>query len=291
MKMAQKDYYEVLGVSRDASDKEIKAAYRKLARKFHPDVNKGSAEAEERFKEVAEAFAVLSDKEKRARYDAVGHGAFGGRGGADPFAGFDPRDLDLGFGDMSSLLEQMFGIRGGGRRTVQRRGRDLRAELRVPFLQAVQGGTMEIQLPRGGPGTEAVKVRIPAGVEDGATLRLAGKGQEGPAGAGDAYLTIRVEGHPLFRREGRDLYVEVPVGIVRATLGGGVTVPTLDGQATVQLPAGTASGRKLRLKGKGVPARGGPGNLYAVIRIEPPTTLDDRSRELLEELARHNPNA
>jgi curved DNA-binding protein len=298
--MARKDYYEVLGVGRTASDKEIKAAYRRLARKHHPDVNKGDPKAEERFKDVAEAFAVLSDKEKRARYDAIGSEAFGS--GHDPFAGSDFRDFEVGgFGDISSLLEQLFGLghatgtrRGAGGRARAARepvGRDLRMELRVPFAQAVAGGTVEIGVPRGGRTAERLKVRIPAGTDDGATLRLAGQGEAGAGGAGDAYLVIRVEPHPLFRREGRDLFVDVPLGIARAALGGTVEVPTLEGRATITIPEGTRSGQRFRLKGRGVPAGGGreAGDLFAVVQLEPPKALTPRSRELLEELARIHP--
>ena len=356
-----KDYYEVLGVARDAGEKEIKAAYRKLARKYHPDVNKGDPRAEEKFKEVAEAFAVLSDADKRAKYDRGGHEAFGP--GFDPFAGASSADFDFGMGDLSDLFG-MFGFGGmGGRagagraqpRRRARRGEDLRLELSVPFLQAVEGATLDLRVPRqqtcdacagsgtkpgtgertcpdcggsgrtdqqrgsmrisltcprcggagrlpgdpcprcGGsgrrPAEEPVKVRIPAGVEDGTTLRLRGKGHAGPGGAppGDAYITVRVEPHPILRREGRDLYVDVPVGITRAALGGPVQLPTLDGHATINVPEGTPSGRRLRLRGRGVPAAGGKpaGDLYAVIQIRPPEKLDARARELLEELERH----
>lgn len=295
--MARKDYYEILGVSRTALGKEIKAAYRRLARKYHPDVNKGDKQAEEKFKEVAEAFAVLSDKEKRAKYDHGGHAAFGA--GFDPFAGFDIHDFEFGQGDISSIFE-IFGGRGRGRaraggrsRIRPRRGADLKLELRVPFLQAVNGGTVEIGVPRGGAGAETMSVRLPAGLEDGGTLRLAGRGQAGIHGGppGDAFLTVRVEPHPFFRREGRNLYVDVWIGLARAALGGKSDVPTLDGRATITIPAGTRSGQKLRLKGRGVPAgaKRPVGDLFAVIQIQPPAKLDERSKELLEEFEKLNP--
>ena len=297
--MTRKDYYEILGVSRTATGKEIKAAYRRLARKYHPDVNKGNKQAEEKFKEVAEAFAVLSDKEKRGKYDHGGHEAFGS--GFDPFSGFDMRDFEFGQGDISSIFE-IFGVGGRGRgraragarpRIRPRRGADLKLEMQVPFLQAVSGGTVEIGVPRGGGGPEAMKVRLPAGIEDGGTLRLAGKGQAGIHGgpAGDAFLTLRVQPHPLFRREGRNLVVDVWVGLARAALGGKSDVPTLDGHATITIPEGTRSGQKLRLKGRGVPAGNGKpaGDLFAVIQIQPPAELDERSRELLQEFESLNP--
>jgi curved DNA-binding protein len=288
--MMKKDYYEILGVPRTADAKEVKAAYRKLARKYHPDVNKGDKTAEERFKEVAEAFAVLSDKDKRAKYDRGGHEAFGP--GFDPFAGFDTGQFDAGFGDLSSILEMFgFGARGGqGPRARGRRGGDVRVELRVPFMVAVLGDTVEFAIPRHGK-SETMKVRLPAGTEDGGTLRLAGKGSPGSP-PGDVYLKLRVDPHPTFRREGRNLVSDISIGIARATLGGQVEVGTLNGKATVNIPPGTRSGQKLRLRGRGVPAAAGrpAGDLYVVVQIRPPKDLDPRSRELLEEFDRLNPD-
>jgi DnaJ-class molecular chaperone len=282
----KKDYYDVLGVGRTASDKEIKAAYRRLARKYHPDVNKGDKAAEQRFKEVAEAFAVLSDKEKRARFDRGGHEAFGP--GFDPFAGFDFGKFDAGFGDLSSVFE-MFGLgsrMGGGRPRRAPRGSDLHLETQVSLESAVRGDTLHLVVPRRA-GSERLRVRVPAGIEDGGTLRLAGKGE----GGGDLYLTVHVEPHPHFRREGRDLICDVTVGIARATLGGPVDVQTLDGSATITLPPGTRSGQKLRLRGRGVPGSSDQpaGDLLVVVQIEPPKVLDARSRALMEEFDRLNP--
>ena len=329
----KKDYYEILGVSRDADEKAIKAAYRRLARKYHPDVNKGDKAAEEKFKEVAEAFAVLSDKEKRARYDRGGHAAFGA--GFDPFAGFEASQFDFGSGNLSDLFEMFTGQRGpGGPRGSRgprgrraryggggaiRRGDDLRFETRIGFMDAVRGTTLELSIPRrtacakcggaghihgapcsacGGEGRtareERVKVRIPAGVDDGGTVRLAGRGDAGSGGgpAGDLYLVLKIEPHPGFRREGRNLLCDVPLGLARAALGGTIEVPTLNGPARITVPAGTRSGQKFRLKGKGLPAGKGElaGDLFAVIQIHPPASLDDRSRELLEEFQQLNPD-
>jgi molecular chaperone DnaJ len=349
--VGKKDYYEILGVSRSASDKEIKAAYRKLARKYHPDVNPGDKAAEDKFKEVAEAFAVLSDTEKRAQYDRGGHEAFGP--GFDPFAGFDFRTAGFGLGDLSDILG-MFGADLGGSRPSPRRGDDLQVEVRIPFQDAVTGTTLELTLPRRGacsacggggvqsgsrestcpdcggtgrrtqsrqglrvsltcgrcqgagrqpgppcaacggagrmPTQDRVKVRIPPGIDDGGKVRVPGKGDAGASGgpAGDAYLIIRVEAHPLFRREGRDVICEVPIGVTKAVLGGTLDVPTLDGRATINVPAGTRSGQRFRLKGRGVPASSGrpAGDLYALIQIHPSKKLDERSRELFEELQR-----
>jgi molecular chaperone DnaJ len=313
--VGKKDYYEILGVSRTASDKEIKAAYRKLARRYHPDVNPGDKTAENRFKEVAEAFAVLSDTDKRTRYDRGGHGAFGAE--FDPFSGFDFRTAGFGLGDLSDILG-MFGAGVGRGRSAPRRGDDLQVEIRVPFRDAVAGTTLDLILPRRGacsacggggvrsgagtsvcpdcggagrmPTQDKVKVRIPPGIVDGDKVRVAGKGDGGHSGgpAGDAYLVMRVDEHPLFRREGRNVVCEVPVGVTKAVLGGTVDVPTLDGRATINVPAGTRSGQRFRLKGKGVPASGGTpaGDLYASIQIQPRKKLDARARELFEELRR-----
>ena len=294
---SKQDYYEILGVLRQATDKQIKQAYRRLARKYHPDVNKGEKAAEEKFKQVAEAFAVLSDPDKRAKYDRGGHAAFGA--GFNPFAGYDPQQFEFGFGDISELFKMFGGIGGmggfgGQRRYAQRaqRGADLKLELSIPFLEALNGTRIDLIIPRRGEGSERVrhkvKVRIPAGVDDGTTLRLTGRGDAGAFGgpAGDAYLTIRVEPHAVFRREGRDLYCDVPISLARAALGGQVSVPTPAGNTTIALPVGTKSGQRFRLKSKGVAAVNGapPGDLFAVIQIHPPKRLNKRSRELLQEL-------
>jgi curved DNA-binding protein len=292
----KKDYYEILGIPKNANDKQIKAAYRKLARKYHPDHNPGDKSAEEKFKEVAEASAVLSDPEKRAKYDQRGHEAFGPE--FDPFAGtgFDVRNM--GAINLEDLFEMFAGggrPRGGRTRAV--RGQDLETEIRLPFLDAARGATFELKLPRRGPGgtltEEKVKVRIPPGIEHGGRVRLPGKGDAGHNGGppGDMYLVVQVDPHPVFRREGRDVYGDVPVTITKAALGGTIEVPTIDGSSTITLPQGTRSGQRFRLRGKGVPASGSApaGDHFAVVQIVPPKKLDDRSRQLLEELERLNP--
>jgi curved DNA-binding protein len=288
---SKKDYYEVLGVPRSADAKDLKAAYRKLARKHHPDVNPGNKASEEKFKEISEAFAVLSDPDKRAKYDRGGHEAF--EPGFDPFQGVQFDFGDLGLSD----LFELFGggrSRGGGGSRRPGRGQDLQLEMSLPFADAVHGTTVETTIPRGSM-QDRVKVRIPPGIEDGGRVRIPGKGLPGRGGgpAGDAYVNIRVEPHPLFRREGHDLLCDVPIGIARAILGGEVEVPTLDGKATIKLPGGTRSGQRFRLKGRGVPQHGGrgAGDLYAVVQIVTPKSLDGRSRELIEEFARLNPGA
>ena len=297
----KKDYYEILGVSRTATDKELKAAYRTLARKHHPDVNPGNKKAEDKFKEISEAFAVLSDPEKRAKYDRGGHDAF--EPGFDPFQGGTVDFSEFNLGNLSDIFEMFGGARAArGRATRRANGEDIDLEMALPFAQAIQGTTIEVGIPRGvwrGKSrvrqTETVKVRIPAGVDDGERVRIAGKGNDGHGGApaGDAYVHIRVEPHPMFRREGDDLITEVPVGMVKAALGGEVLVPTLDGSATIKIPAGTRGGQRFRLKGRGVPARSAraAGDLHAIVQIVTPKDLDAKSRELLEEFARINPNS
>ena len=286
----KKDYYEVLGVPRDVDEKALKAAYRKLARKYHPDVNKGDAAAEEKFKEVSEAFAVLSDPKKRAQYDGGGHEAFGA--GFDPFAGFDARSA--GIGDLADLLGGLFGgsfaganFGGGGFRPQPQRGNNLQLELTIDFMEALRGATLNIRVPRRlsqhERREEKVSFHVPAGIREGAKLRVAGKGDAGAAGgpAGDLYVKIGIRPHPLFRRDGDQLVCDLPIGIVTATLGGKATVPTLDGTTTIQIPAGTRSGQKIRLAGQGVPPKG---DLFAVVQIQPPKKIDAESRKLLEEL-------
>lgn len=289
-----RDYYEILGVARDASDKQIKSAYRKLARKYHPDVNK-QAGAEEKFKELAEAFAVLSDADKRAKYDRGGHDAFGE--GFNPFAGANAQDFDFGFNmNLADILAGFaaggrrggFDVHGFGGRPVVSRGEDLLLELTLPLLDALRGKVVEIALPESSAQSGRVKVRIPAGVEDGDRIRLGGRGRPGRGGgpAGDAFLVVRLGADPVFRREGSDLVCDVPIDIVTASLGGHVRVPKLEGTATINVPAGTKSGQRFRIKGAGVPGRSGraAGDLYATIQIHPPEQLDARERELLEEL-------
>jgi molecular chaperone DnaJ len=297
----RKDYYEILGVSKTATEKDLKSAYRKLARKHHPDVNPGDKRAEDKFKEVSEAFAVLSDPEKRAKYDRGGFEAF--EPGFNPFQGSKIDFEDLGLGNLSDIFE-LFGGGGHRGRSTRRgsRGEDLQLEMSLPFADAIHGTTVEVAIPRAvarGGGrmtvTEKVKTRIPAGIDDSERVRIPGKGNEGVGGGppGDAYINIRVEPHPMFRRDGGDLVCEVPVGVVKATLGGDLDVPTLEGRTTIKIPAGTRGGQRFRLKGRGVAARMGhpAGDLYAVVQIVTPKNLDARSRELFEELGRLIPNA
>ncbi len=299
-----RDYYEVLGVSRKATEQELKSAYRKLARQYHPDRNPGDKEAEAKFKEVQQAYDVLSDPKKRQQYDQFGAdfeqmaGARGGPGGfqfrwGGPGQGAGNFDFSQ-FGDAQSLFEQFFGGAAGaagasGGRRKGRRGQaefsqDLEQEIDVDFLTAAKGGAIE--LPSGG---ERLKLDVPAGVADGARLRLRGQGQSG----GDLYVKVHVRPHAYFRREDRDILVDVPVSVSEAILGCKLDVPTIDGTVTISIPPGTSSGQRLRLRGKGLPspAGGARGDQYVEVKVMVPKKPDERSRELIEEFAKRNPQS
>ena len=291
MAVGFRDYYEVLGVPRGASDEEIRSAYRKLAREYHPDVNKDPG-AEDRFKEVSEAYEVLRDPEKREKYERLGANWKAGEdtSGASGFgAGFEGGN-GQGFGDgagFSDFFESFFGARrgaSGGFEGFSMRGGDQEATIEVTLEEAARSGKQRISLADG----RDFEVQIPPGVRDGQKIRLAGQGGEGASGgpAGDLYLRVRIKRHPRFRREDDDLVVEIPVAPWEAALGATVPVPTLDGSAKVKVPAGSSSGRRLRLRGEGMPGPGGrKGDLYASVKIVVPKVLEKRERELFEELA------
>ena len=298
--MKYKDYYAILEVKRDATADDIKTAYRRLARKYHPDVSK-EKDAEEKFKEMAEAYETLKDPEKRAAYDQLGSHAPGqefrpgpdwGRHFGQPPDGFDESDL-------SSLFAGLAGRRGreGARRAdAPMAGSDYEAVVRLSFMQAFNGTEVDLELsvlewgPDGGVRRvpHRVKTRIPRGVTDGEKLRVPGKGGKGANGgpAGDLYLDIEVAAHPLYRVSGRDLYVDLPLAPWEAVLGAEVKLPTPAGVVALKVPAGTRSGRQLRLAGRGISrGSGAAGHLYAVVRIEVPTVLDDRQNALYRQLA------
>lgn len=307
MPTAYKDYYKILGVDRNATEKEIKAAFRRLARKYHPDVNPGDKEAEEKFKEISEAYEVLSDKEKRRKYDQFGQyweqvshqGAGAGQQpGWETFvfdfgdfarAGTRHEDVDFGTSGFSDFFEMLFGTgrsrTGTTRRTARStmRGRDIEAELEISFDEAFSGGKREFTI-----NGRRIELTIPKGVKDGQKLRLAGQGEEGPAGRGDLILTVRVRPHPMFERKGDDLYVEVPVDYVTAALGGEVPVPTPAGRVTMKVPAGTSSGRMFRLPGQGMPKlnQDTRGDMYVRIRVQIPEVMSQKEKELLEQIRR-----
>ncbi len=362
--MSKIDYYEILGVSKSASPEEIKKAYRKMAIKYHPDKNQGDKAAEEKFKELGEAYEVLSDADKRAAYDRYGHDAFetggGFGGGGVPGGGFhDPFDVFRevfgaggggGGGIFGDMFEEAFTGRGGRSRT---RGADLRYDMEISLDEAVKGieknisirkpsictecggsgavkgssvvtcptcqGRGQVSVSRGffsmvqpcpdcngtgqivknpcpacgGDGrvekTSKIKVRIPAGVDTGSRLRMPGQGEAGLRGSenGDLYIVIHIKQHPIFERHDSDLYCEVPISFVKATLGGQLTVPTMEGRANVSVPAGTASGKVFRLKGKGVPdlRSGTRGDLHARVYVEIPRKLNAEQKKALEAFA------
>jgi curved DNA-binding protein len=295
--MKYKDYYKILGVERTASEDEIKKAYRKLARKYHPDVSK-ELNAKEKFQEVSEAYETLRDKEKRAAYDSLGSYRPGQdfRPPPDWFDRFgsgqteDLRDVDL-----SDLFEQMgiFGRARGRRgfgRNVPVPGEDYEMPVRITLEEASRGTERQVAL-----NGATLTARIPKGAADGQRLRLRGKGGAGANGgpSGDLYLQIVLEPHPLYKVRGHDLEVEVPLAPWEAALGAQVEIPTLDGRVTMKVPAGSTGGQKLRLAGKGLPRPGGgAGDLYAALDIVVPGTLTDREKKLYEELreaSRFNP--
>ncbi|MDF1579650.1 MAG: DnaJ C-terminal domain-containing protein [Desulfuromonadales bacterium] len=290
-----KDYYATLGVSKTADDKEIKKAYRKLALKYHPDKNPGDEAAEERFKEITEAYAVLSDTQKRQQYDQFGDTDFHQRfSQEDIFRNADLGDIfrEFGFGNGGGfggedIFSQFLGggrRHGGGRGHRPVRGQDYSMRITIPFRLAVTGGERRIDF-RTDHGSEQLNVRIPAGLEPGQKLRVSGKGAPAPGGGtpGNLFLEIGIDPDPLFSRDGNDLNVTVLVPFSGACLGTTIDVPTLDGHKRVKIPAGMQTGGKIRLKGFGVQKKT-KGDLYAVIRIAVPKELTDGQQELLTKL-------
>lgn len=319
-----KDYYATLGVKKDASQEEIQKAYRKLARKYHPDVNKEPG-AEAKFKEIGEAYEVLKDADKRKKYDQFGSAWKARQGGGGPPPGWENIRWDVGgpgggggfdFGDMggmggfggaegfSSFFEMLFGRGaggpgrgagfggragrpgGGGPFTAQ--GSDAEAQLALSLEEAANGVAREITLTDGTGERKTLSVKIPAGVKPGQRIRLSGQGGPGLGGgaAGDLYLKVEIEPHPRFRLDGTDLHTTLAVSPWEAALGSEAEVPTLNGGVRVRIPPASSSGRKIRLRGKGFPAGGGErGDLYAEIRIVLPEELSGRERELFQQLA------
>jgi curved DNA-binding protein len=316
MAVQYKDYYEILGVSRDASKDEIQRAYRKLARKFHPDLNKGAG-SEEKFKEINEAYEVLKDPAKREKYDQFGSdwqqgdnfqpppgwqhrpdSSRGQRGAQESF--FWSSDG----GEYSEFFEALFGGRfqesvqgqqGGRHFSINRRGSDHEAVLRIPLEEAFRGGTKSITMQSTEPGMDGSQssrekrydVKIPPGIMPGQKIRLSGQGGKGSGSgsSGDLYLKVEIEPHPRFRLEGHDLYTELAITPWEAALGAQVDVQTLDEAVTLKIPPGTQSGQKLRLRTKGMPnPKGRRGDLYAVMKIKVPKKLSKKERQLIEEL-------
>ena len=289
MPLSYTDYYEVLGVPRDADQDAIRRAYRKLARKYHPDLNSDS-DAEERFKELGEAYEVLSDTDKRERYDRLG-ASWSEAAQAAPEESFEQFFAEQGFGGGrvefgDDLFEALFGTRAGraGRAGGPLRGHDREALLELSLEDALSGGRRRLTLD----GRE-IEVNFPAGVRDRQLIRLAGQGGQGRDGGppGDLFMRVALKPHPRFRHRGEhDLDVDLPITPSEAALGATVTVQTPTGTARVRVPAGSSSGRRLRLRGKGFPKRGGgSGDLHAIVKIVVPKQLSERERELYEQLA------
>lgn len=322
--MAGKDYYAALGVDRNATEKEIKRAYRKLARKHHPDVNPGDKGAEEKFKLISEAHDVLTNPEKRKIYDEFGDEglragfdpeqarrysqwqryASSGRAGGGPgyYGDFSFEGGKVKYSGFEDLFRDLFGGAAGGRPGAgpyaargPRKGRDIESSLEVDFLTAIKGETTRVTIQKdlgegGGPRGETIDVKVPAGVDDGSRIRLAGKGEPGIDGAppGDLYITIRVRPHPLFKRDGDSLRVEIPVTVREAMQGAQISVPTISGPVQLKVPAGTRSGQVLRLRGKGVPNLKTKvrGDMYVTIKVQVPSTKDAEALKAAEILDR-----
>jgi len=301
-RMARRDYYKVLGVEKDASAAQIKTAYRKLARKLHPDVNK-AANAAEKFKEATAAYEVLTDPQKRRKYDRFGHAGPQGQRirtgprGADPFAAGRPFDFDEVFSaspfsgmSLKDLLAVLSGRAGRAGRAGRRRDQprqDMEYPLTLDFLQAVEGCTTRFSFQRPDGKAERIDLKIPAGVREGSKVRARGQG----IGGGDLYVLIRVREHRYFRREGNDIYLDLPISAAEGAKGAQVTVPTIDGQATVKVPPGTSGGMRLRLRDKGVvnPKTKKRGHQYVVIKIVLPKNVSPKGKKLLEEFEKTDP--
>ncbi|MCB0356204.1 MAG: DnaJ domain-containing protein [Bdellovibrionales bacterium] len=309
----KKDYYEVLGVNRSSSDEEIKKAYRKLALKFHPDKNPGNKHAEDRFKEVSEAYEVLRDAEKRKMYDQFGHmGAHAGAGGSSgfqghPFGGFDfsggfqqNQGFNGGFGQHTNpqdLFNEIFGdIFGAGlgrkRGPQKQRGADLRYTINLSFEEAATGCEKTINFIRKRQNKDdhaRISVTIPPGVKDGQRLKLRGEGDSpsGSSEAGDLYVVVSLQSHPLFHREGQNVLMELPISFVDAILGTNIEIPTLTGKAKLTIQAGTNSGKILRLKGKGFPKMSGQetGDMLVKIIVDIPKNLSQEELKVIESMS------
>lgn len=305
--MAQKDYYDILGTKKDATESQMKKAYRKLALKYHPDKNPDDKGAEEKFKEINEAYAVLSNKEKRKNYDMFGSEKFHQQySQEDIFRGFDIGDLFKGGGGgANDIFSQIFGggrpgFGGFGGRTghgdmhgrgVPQKGGNVTADLHITFNEAALGDTKKVSLKKPDGSVETVTVKIPAGIDTDKKMRLIGKGSPGRAGQppGDLFFNIKVKKDPVFTREGSDLIVDKEIKITEALLGTKITVPMLEGEAkTIKVPPGTKSGTKIRLKGFGIKKlrRSEKGDLYIKIDVNMPSKITDEQRKLLEKLSR-----
>ncbi len=294
--MAQKEYYEVLGVAKDASADDIKKSFRKLAVKYHPDRNQGDSTAEEKFKEINEAYAVLSDPEKRKKYDTFGSTDFHQQySQEDIFRNFDFSGTfkDMGMGGNEDIFSRLFGgafrRSGGGFRRGPQKGVDLSLAVTVGFREAALGAEKLVAFRRNGQ-REELKVKVPAGVDNGSRIRISGRGSDGENGgpSGDLFLEVTVTNDPVFTREGGDLFVERAIRFSEACLGVSLEVPTLEEPKRIKVPAGIQPGTKIRLKGCGIKALGSnaKGDLYVKINIHVPEGLNSSQKKLVEELAK-----
>jgi DnaJ-class molecular chaperone len=294
------DLYEVLGVKKDVSETELKSAYRKLAKKHHPDANPGNKQAEERFKEISQAYEILSDKEKRARYDAMRSSPFGGAQGRPgrqtrPGQGFGAQEMpfEFGGGSINDLFEMFFGGQGGRGRPrpwqmEEEQGQDVSAEAEVSFDQSVRGGPLTVSLASPEGGRRSLRVQVPAGAESGTRLRVRGEGQASPYGGpkGDLYLTLKVLPHPKFSRQGLDILSKETVNLAQALLGCELEAETIHGRVRTRLAPGIQPGTRLRLAGRGIEQGGRKGDHYLEVAVELPKDLNPEEKALIQGLAK-----
>lgn len=293
--MAERDYYEILGLKKGASPEEIKKAFRKLAVKYHPDKNAGDKKAEDRFKEINEAYAVLSDPQKKSQYDQFGSAGFHQRySQEDIFRNFNAGDIfkEFNLGGSDDVFSRIFGgggFRQGGGRSMSRKGQDFEMEVAISFMEAFSGGEKRIAFNREGR-SEELSVKLPAGIDSGARLRLSGKGGAGIGGGpnGDLYLNIVVRADSRYSREGADILFPQQITFSQACLGGSLDVETLDGTKRIKVPAGIQPDTKIRLKGLGFQhgGKGTRGDFYVVVKVKVPQTLSAQQKELIEKLGK-----
>ncbi|CAB4337615.1 MAG: DnaJ domain-containing protein [Actinobacteria bacterium] len=283
----EKDFYTILGLDKKATPDEIKKKYRSLARDLHPDKNQGNAALEEKFKAVSEAYDILSDSKKRAEYDEARsmfeRGGFRAPTGGGQYQGGDFSDL-FGGGNPQDIFANLFG--GGGGRRGPRKGSDLQTESTITFKESVFGTTLDLKLNTDGNGPQSISARVPAGVNDGAKIRVKGKGAPGEAGPGDLFIQLHVKPHAIFSRKGENLILTLPVTFAEATLGADIKVPTLSGDdVTVRLAAGTPTGRVLRVKGRGIKKGTVIGDLLVTIEVQVPRRVEGKAEEAIKAFA------
>ena len=281
--MEYKDYYKILGVSRDVSKEDLKKAYRKLARKYHPDVSK-EANAEAKFKEVGEAYEALKDPEKRAQYDQFGSNYQNGQSFTPP-PGWGQQGGGAGAGNFSSFFDNMFGGAGGGRDDFYAKGEDVNTKITISLEDAFSGVKKTIRRPSGSNQTGTLNVKVPAGIIAGKKIRLSGQGIAGMGNnPGDLFLEIAIAPHAHYRLEEKDIYLDLPIAPWEAALGAKVTVPTLAGRINLKIPAGAKSGQKMRLKGRGLPSKEA-GDQFVVLQIMTPPADTDAAKQLYQQMA------